>query len=270
MGPDGTVWGRDFLDVAPDGPRPLVIEKQWFSFMLWGRLSYEPSLPDALFERTLAQRFPGVPAAKLLLASEEASRIIPQVTRFFWGDIDLKWFPEACLSHPRYKGFYTVKHFVEGESMPGAGVLNIRTWRDRVRDGKPMEGVTPIQVATALEGHAAAALKLVAELRPAKTKELRLTLGDYEAMAHLGNYYAEKIRGATQLALYDATGAPERKQEAIAHLTTALAHWKRYAEVATAQYKPQLLNRVGNVDLNALTAKVSQDIAIADAWQRAR
>ena len=104
-------------------------------------------------------------------------------------------------------------------------------------------------------------------LSPAN-RELRLTLGDYEAMAHLGNYYAEKILGATQLALYDATGAPERKQEAIAHLTTALAHWKRYAAVATAQYKPQLLNRVGNVDLNALTAKVSQDIAIADAWQR--
>ena len=107
---------------------------------------------------------PASPPAKLLLASEEASRIIPQVTRFFWGDIDLKWFPEACLSHPRHKGFYTVKHFIEGETMPGAGILNIRTWRDRVRDGKPMEGITPIQVAAALEGHAAAALKLVAEL----------------------------------------------------------------------------------------------------------
>jgi hypothetical protein len=52
--------------------------------------------------------------------------------------------------------------------------------------------------------------------------------------------------------------------------STALAHWKLYAAVATAQYKPQLFNRVGNVDLNALTAKVAQDIAIADAWQRAR
>ena len=270
MGPDGTVWGRDFLDVAPDGPRPLVIEKQWFSFMLWGRLSYEPSLPDALFERTLAQRFPGVPAAKLLQASEEASRIIPQITRFFWGDIDLKWFPEASLSHPRHKGFYTVKHFMEGETMPGAGVINIRTWRDRVRDGKPMGGITPLEVATALKGHAAATLKLVGELRPAESKELRQTLGDYEAMAHLGNYYAEKILGATELAQYDSTGAAARKQEAIAHLTSALAHWKRYAAVATAQYKAQLFNRVGFVDLNALTAKVSQDIAIADAWVRAR
>jgi hypothetical protein len=113
-------------------------------------------------------------------------------------------------------------------------------------------------------------MKLVAELRPANTKELRLTLGDYEAMAHLGNYYAEKILGAAQLALYDSTGAAERKQEAIAHLTAALAHWKQYAAAATAQYKPQLFNRVGNVDLNALTAKVAQDIALADGWQRAR
>jgi hypothetical protein len=86
----------------------------------------------------------------------------------------------------------------------------------------------------------------------------------------LGNYYAEKILGAAQLSLYDATGAPERKQEAIAHLKTALAHWQRYAAVATAQYKPQLLNRAGYVDLNALTVKVAQDIALAGAWQRSR
>ena len=277
MGPDGTTWGRDFLGGEPETPRPLVIEKQWFSFMLWGRLSYEPSLPDSLFERTLAERFPGVPAAKLLLAGEEASRIIPQVTRFFWGDIDLKWFPEACLSHPRHQGFYTVKHFMEGESMPGTGILNIRTWRDRVRDGKPMGGMTPVEVAAALEEHAAATLKLAAEVgqadpagTPPANRELRLTLGDYEAMAHLGNYYAEKILGATQLALYDSTGAPGRKQEAVAHLKAALAHWQRYAAAASTQYKPQLLTRVGYVDLNALTAKVAQDVALADSWQRSR
>ena len=40
--------------------------------------------------------------------------------------------------------------------------------------------------------------------------------------------------------------------------------------VATAQYKPRLLHRVGRVDFNALTAQVAEDIAIADAWRRAR
>jgi RNA 3'-terminal phosphate cyclase len=133
-----------------------------------------------------------------------------------------------------------------------------------------MDGLTPLQVADALEAHAAVALKLVAGLRPAGGGELALTLRDYQAMAHLGNYYAEKIRGAAELSLYDATGAVARQRAAVAHLKTALAHWRRYAATATAQYKPQLLNRVGYVDLNALTAKVDADIAIAERWQRSR
>ena len=58
MGPDGYTWGREFISTEPETPRELVMKKQWYSFMLWGRLSYDPTLPDALFERTLAQRFP--------------------------------------------------------------------------------------------------------------------------------------------------------------------------------------------------------------------
>ena len=59
MGPDGYVWGRDFLERHPDpGPRPLVMEKQWYSFMLWGRLAYDPSLPDSHFERSSPGRPP--------------------------------------------------------------------------------------------------------------------------------------------------------------------------------------------------------------------
>ena len=68
MGPDGYCWGREFMDREPESPRQLVMQKQWYSFMLWGRLSYEPQLPNALFEHTLAARFPQVPAAKLFLA----------------------------------------------------------------------------------------------------------------------------------------------------------------------------------------------------------
>ncbi|MFB3829551.1 MAG: carbohydrate-binding family 6 protein [Bryobacteraceae bacterium] len=251
MGPDGYIWGREFLSTEPETPRELVIAKQWYSFMLWGRLSYDPTLPDSLFERTLARRFPQAPSAKLFAASNEASRIIPLVTRFFWGDIDLKWFPEACISHPKHKGWYTVKHFAEGETMPGSGILNIREYRAGRRDG-----ITPPQVAAELKEHAAAALKLAAELRPAQGRELRLTLGDYEAMAHLGNYYAEKILGAVEL------GNPE----AVKHLEAALEHWKKYAAAATAQYKPQMLTRIGYVDLNALTEKVRADIALAKSW----
>jgi hypothetical protein len=95
MGPDGYIWGRSPLERQPPaaGPRPLVIEKQWYSFLLWGRLASDPTLTNTHFERILAARFPGVPAATLFAASNAASRIIPTITSFFWGDIDLKWFP---------------------------------------------------------------------------------------------------------------------------------------------------------------------------------
>ena len=142
MGPDGYTWGRSFLERQPPaaGPRPLVVEKQWYSFLLWGRLAYDPTLPNAHFERILAARFPGVPAATVFAASSAASRVVPTITSFFWGDIDLKWFPEACLSSPRSKGFYTVRHFVEGITMPGSGNLDIREWRRRLQEKKAHAG----------------------------------------------------------------------------------------------------------------------------------
>ncbi len=275
MGPDGYNWGREFVSTEPDVPRQLVISKQWYSFMLWGRLSYDPALPDTLFERTLAERFPEVPSAKLFAAWGRASKIFPQITRFYWGDMDLRWFPEACLSHPKNQGYYTaqgfhtVKHFIEGVTMPESGILDILTWREKSLKRQPMNGITPLEVAQALREHAQFTLKTASELRPLQgdNKELRLTLGDLEAMAHLGNYYAEKILGAIELALFDKTGKSEQQASAVRHLEAALEHWERYAARYSSQYKPQLLNRVGYMDVNALTAKVKRDLKIAGNWQ---
>jgi hypothetical protein len=225
-------------------------------------------LPDALFQRALAARFPEAPGDKLFSASSSASKIIPQITRFFWGDIDLKWFPEGCLSRPSYRGWYTVKHFMEGDTMPGCGIANIRTWRERVLAGKAVEGITPLQVADALETDARTTLQLLEAMPQTVTnKELRLTIGDLKAMAYLGDYYAEKIRGAADLALFDKSAQAGQRDSAVRHLDAALEHWRRYAAVATSQYRPQLLTRVGYLDLNALTENVAADIAMAKAWQ---
>jgi hypothetical protein len=87
-------------------------------------------------------------------------------------------------------------------------------------------------------------------------------------MAHLGNYYAEKILAASDLVLFDQDGKSEHKASAVAHLETALAHWKKYAAVATSQYKPQKLGRLARiVDLNELTSRVEADIAVARDWR---
>jgi hypothetical protein len=266
MGPDGYTWGREFISTEPDSPRQLVIKKQWYSFMLWGRLSFDPTLPNTLFERTLAVRYPEAPADKLFAAFKASSRIIPEINRFFWtgGGNDLAWFPEACLSHPKHHGFYTVKDFITGTTAPSSGILNIQEYTHAVGRNALPSGITPLQVAAQLRLYASQALKLLDTMPPAgANKELRQTMGDLRAMAYLGDYYADKIMGATELAAFEAYGDQKSKESSVQYLRSAVKDWKKYAAIATRQYRPQLLTRIGYVDLNALIAKVEDDVEIA-------
>ncbi len=268
MGPDGYCWGREFLSTEPESPRQLVMKKQWYSFLMWGRLSFDPTISNNYFEKTLAVRFPEVSSAKLFQASQEASKIFPEITRFFWGDIDVKWFPEACITSGR---FYTIKDFIMQGTMPGTNDINIKIWREKKLKAEEIDGKTPLEVANLLETYATNTLKLVDELRkkPSENKELRLTLGDYEAFAHLGNYYAEKIRGATYIALYDTTGIASEQETAISHLEKTLGHWKSYSDIYTKQYvQPVKYGRAGLVDIpGKLTDEVEKDIEMAKNWQ---
>lgn len=267
MGSDGYCLGREFLSTEPESPRELVIKKQWYSFMLWGRLSFDPTLSNTFFQKTLEVRFPEVSSEKLFRASKEASQIFPEVTRFFWGDIDVKWLPEACM---RRNNFLTIRDFILQGTMPGSGNLNIRIWRKKYLNKEVMDGKTPHEVAASLKNYAQNTLTLVEELRtnPSNNKELRLTLGDYEAFAHIGNYYAEKILGAADIALYDTTKNIAEQISAIKHLELALGHWEKYSAIYTKQnIQPVLYGRSGLVDIPGLTKQVEKDIEMAKNWQ---
>jgi hypothetical protein len=267
MGPDGYTWGREFLSTEPEDPRQLVIQKQWFSFLLWGRLSYDPTIPNEHFERILSCHFSEVDGSKLYAATKEASKIIPLVTRFHWENLDFQWFPEACTSHHhRYKGYHTVRHFMEGPTMQASGLLSIA---DYCKDECP-EGVPPMEVVSELRGYAEAALELSANIESGENRELRLMLGDIAAMSRLGKYYAAKIEGALNLALFEKTGEAEHQQSALASLEQALQHWHDYVAIATAQYKPQILTRLGMVDFKAITENVKADIGIARTCKNER
>jgi hypothetical protein len=131
--------------------------------MLWGRLSYDPSLPDTLFQRTLAARYPEARDGELFAAYKAASKVIPQINRFFWagGGNYLAWFPEACLSHPKHHGFYTAKVFINGGTTPGSGMMSIREYTDAISHKAPSTGITPPEVADQLRADATQALKLL-------------------------------------------------------------------------------------------------------------
>jgi len=98
-----------------------------------------------------------------------------------------------------------------------------------------MGGVTPPEVADNLAKISVNTLRMVSELRTKQgdNKELRLTLGDMEAMGYLAGYYSARFvaRWTWQCSIK----APNRRIASLpsGNLQLALEAWKRYARAYT-------------------------------------
>ena len=271
-GSDQWVWGREWLtlDWPADEPRQLEIVKHWYHWMTWGRLGYDPDLGNERFVALLQDRFPEVPAPDLFAAWQDASMIYPLTTGFHWGQFDFQWYIEASRSRPgpaeTESGFHDVNRFISLGVHPGTDNIAIPDYVAAMQAGESVDGTSPLEVATQLHRRADAALASLATLDPARgtNAELDRTLNDIRLMAYLGKYYAFKIHGATELALYRASGDAPRQQTAVASLTEARDWWLRYTGLIRQLYRPRFwTNRVGFVDWDELDAEVARDIAIA-------
>lgn len=269
-GSDMWVWGREYLATTPSAPRQLEVEKHWLDWLTWGRFSYDPTVDNERLRALVAQRFPRVDARALLAAWQDASMIYPLTTGFHWGQYDFQWYIEACKSRPQPaqtpSGFHDVNRFITLGVHPGTDNIPIPRYVDAVVAKTEVPGTTPLQVAARLHQRASSALQVLSGLAADGDRELADTLADIKAMALLGEYYACKIRGAMELALFRKTGATAHQQAAIAELTAAAGHWDNYVAVLALQYKnPMWTNRVGTVDWQALKTEVARDIEIARA-----
>jgi len=272
VGSDMWVWGREFLAREPKLQRQLEIDKHWLHFALWGRLGYDPSLDNERIASLVGQRFPGIDAKKFLSLWQDASMIYPLVTGFHWADFDFQWYIEGCRSRPgpakTASGFHSVETFINQPVHPGTNNLTIPAYVTGVVAGKVPAGTTPMQVADQIDERADRVLssfpKLLNPKYLATHDEFRATAGDLVSMSFLGKYYAAKIRGATELALFRATHDAAHQVEAVAHLALARRHWSEYTDRAASRYRnPLWTNRVGLVDWKELSDEVANDVVIA-------
>jgi len=229
--------------------------------MLWGRLGYDLTLTRDYFEKRLAQRFATTKTGLLYNTWATASQVVPQVNHFFWRENDFQFSPEACNYN---RGFLPVDQFFAHGPLQGSGILSVQQYADAINKNQAFDGITPMDVATRLDTLADKTIAGVQQLRRSenqRSKEFSATLVDMEAMAHLGRYYADKIRGAAALAVYRA----DKKQtgyhrQAVQHLTNAVPEWKAYAQLATQQYRPQLFSRTHYMDWWKLLEDVKKEV----------
>ena len=154
--------------------------------------------------------------------------------------------------------------------MPGSGIRNIYLWAKYNHEGNPDSLLSPLAVADTLarlSAEALAGLKILPPRKNGSFTETDQTLGDIEAFANIGNYYAAKIRAACSLANYDQFSNEADKIKAVTYLQAAKSHWEKYAKVYHSLYKPALYNRVGFVNIPQLLKKVEADINLAKSWK---
>jgi hypothetical protein len=158
---------------------------------------------------------------------------------------------------------------MEVEPQPGSNISNVIRWAQNYQFNRKDSLISPLATADTLSKYARMAficLKDLPERKEGTSDELDLTLGDIEAFATIGNYYAEKIRGACSLALYNFYGLSQDREDAIQHLQNARSWWLKYSEIYDSQYKPALFSRIGYINIPALIEKTDQDIKIAANW----
>jgi len=271
-GSDQWIWGREFTMKEAETPRQIEIAKHWYHWMMWGRLGYDPTLSNERFIQILDQHFPEADASKLFTAWEEASMIYPTTTGFHWGPLDFQWYIEGCKSRPGYAqnetGFHDVNRFINLPPHPMSGFQSIPDYVKMKIEGTTGELMSPPEVSQKLHTHADKALAIVDSMGEIDNKELKVTTHDIRTMALLGKYYAYKIAGSTQLALYRETREPKYQDAAIEQLQLALDAWKNYTQTAMQQnINPLWTNRVGYVDWVKITDCVAGDIDIAKAGE---
>ena len=231
MGSDGFCPTRTFYSKNSVTQGILEVQRQWYTFMLWGRLAYNPAISDTVFEKTLALKFPEVSPAKLFTAWSKASRGLPKVTELIHGTmkLDFQWWPEACQSK---NGFITAAMFADAVPGKGSTLCSIA----QSAANKCAGGKSSYALADEIETDAMAALALVSNLKATPNTELGVAIDNIKTMSYLTIYYAYKIRGATFLKASD-------KDKARDALGTACSWWMKYSNLMDAMFTGMKMQR---------------------------
>ncbi len=269
-------------------------EKMWFRFALWGRLGYNPDLPEELWRSYFRLHF-GVAGDAMYQATVAAGTIAPTITSYHWNYMNGDWYPEGSIgswntayeqprmNYRRNEMFHRIDTYIFNTTVDSS-LEDPLSYVARTMAGgdAPPDAKSPLDVAKELEdaGRAALAAWGIPNPRGSASKEFICARLDNEAYGHLGLYYAAKLRGAIALGQFLFSGDAVHQTQAVERLREALDEWKALAAVTKSHYMTHEVWLFGQFNWKMYTPDVERDIEIAQqakpfehmaqAWQVAR
>lgn len=250
MGSDGNSPTRTYLAKNDPMHTGFEIQRLWYTYMLWGRLGYNPQTPETVFKNFMTAKYPGVSGDNLFTAWSKASASIPKVTELIQGTytLDFQWWIEGCLS---YQGFITVDNFAGAGLGKGSKGCSIAT-SGANGCGTAKSSYT---VADEMVADATAALTTVNAMSAGADGELGVNLNQIRAMSYLSSYYAYKIRAATD------KKAGGKAASVTSNLSSAYCSWMNYSNLMNSMFTGSAMQRVDDMlpDWHAMDANVLKE-----------
>jgi len=272
VGSEGYIPAKDFSHISNAHKTwNYAFQKQWLFYQLWGRLLYDPSTPDAVFESAFNSRYTNKPGKLLLKAFAAASQMPLRLASFHGATWDYALYSEGFLApftsngglHDTVSSFISIDELIDHPTL-APDYLSIPAFVSLTQEKKaiPAGYTTPLALADQLDADATTVLTLLHLLTKGASPTLRCELDDLETWASLGSYFANKLRAGVALHTYRITGEATQQKKSVQFLTSCLTSWKRISRITAAHY-----SEVPYVDNHSTGGKAYKD-ALVFSWSK--
>lgn len=252
-----------------------AFQRQWLFYKLWGRLLYDPTTPDTVFQAEFNRRY-GAKGDHLLQAFALASATQLRLNSLYDTRWDFTLYGEGFLAlQGDTTKYISVDELISHPTLD-PDYVSVVDWVEAGQRGATFDAgrVTPPALADLLERDNREALRLVAGVDVTSNASLRYEVADVQAWANLGLHLAEKLRGAVALQTFRKTGDADQQRTAIEHLRRALGYWDEVVRITRPLYRDMPLTHynhnffVPNDDnlfhWARIRGEVAEDVAIAE------
>jgi len=209
-------------------------ERYWYFYRVWGRVSYNPDLPESVLLCEWVRRFGPQSGPHLMRGMHFAGKILPRIVAATY---NYRFFP-TTRGWAEMMRMGDLPQFAKGE---GSDISQFTSFAEEARprvsgeDARRGSGETArwfAETATTIRREIAAAEQAAADPRG----EFRSTVTDLNILAGLADYYAYRIPAAVSYNTFLQTKAPQALTEAIRYEGAAIAAWRGIVEAAGDVY----------------------------------
>jgi hypothetical protein len=230
-----------------------MVEREWVWHLIWGRIAYDPDVPDEVFVNEFIRHFGPQAGPLVFKALEESSKIVPFIYAYHNIGLDHQDFaPEfetgdhALGARSRlWQGTRLVPYggnnddFLSVDTLDRTAMASPGIYVDNRLKALSSGKMSPFEAADYLDAAAKTSEQEIAEaasLHPRSPQNFDCTRMDIDAVAWLARYYRDRILSATHLAFYQRTSHHPELTQAFEYLHRAVADWDRLSDVTEEHF----------------------------------